>query len=166
MHGCPRMLGGFATTGTRKTPDIFCCSHEITLACPGAHGGLAALIDPSAGHTSAKSCGHVAGWAARVLMSLTAWYSTGCLAPSASLSLAQHPALSRHVPRRYVCETQVAAMAKATTTSVLLQALHNLHSLGYSSLDPHASNVKVSVDKDLCLQLQLHGRFVPTGTGR
>ena len=23
---------------------IFCCSHEITLACPGAHGGLAALI--------------------------------------------------------------------------------------------------------------------------
>ena len=99
-------------------------------------------------------------------MSLTAWYSTGCLAPSASLSLAQHPALSRHVLRCNLCETQVAAMAMATATSVLLQALHDVHSLGYSSLDPDASNVKMSVDKDLCLQLQLHGRFVSTGTGR
>ena len=57
-------------------------------------------------------------------------------------------------------------MAMATATSVLLQALHDVHSLGYSSLDPDASNVKMSVDKALCLQLQLHGRFVSTGTGR
>ena len=57
-------------------------------------------------------------------------------------------------------------MAQATATSVLLQAVHNLHSLGYSSLDPDADDVRLSVDKDLHLQLQLHGHFVPTGTGR
>ena len=53
----------------------------------------------------------------------------------------------------------------ATATSVLLQAMHNLHSLGYSSLELGSSDVKVSVDKDLRLQVQLHGDFVPTGTG-
>ena len=56
-------------------------------------------------------------------------------------------------------------MAKAIATFVLLQGVHNLHSLGYSSLKPGASDVKVSVDKDLRLQLQLHGNFVSTGTG-
>ena len=57
-------------------------------------------------------------------------------------------------------------MAQATATSVLVQAVHNLHSLGYSSLDPGARDIRVSVNKDLHLQLQLHGRFVPTGSGR
>ena len=57
-------------------------------------------------------------------------------------------------------------MAKATATSVPLQAVHDLHSLGYSILDPHASNVKVSVGQDLYLQLQLRGRFIPTGAGQ
>ena len=41
-----------------------------------------------------------------------------------------------------------------------------VHSLGYSSLDSCASDVKVSVDKDLRLQLQLHGDFEPSPTGR
>ena len=49
---------------------------------------------------------------------------------------------------------------------MLLQAVHDLHSLGYRILDPHARDVKVSVDRDLHLKLQLHGRFVPTGTGQ
>ena len=53
----------------------------------------------------------------------------------------------------------------ATATSVLLQAVHDLHSLGYISLDPGASDVKLFVDRDLRLQVQLHGEFVPTGTG-
>ena len=53
----------------------------------------------------------------------------------------------------------------AIATSVLLQAVHDLHSLGYISLDPGASDVKLFVDRDLRLQLQLHGDFVPTGTG-
>ena len=49
--------------------------------------------------------------------------------------------------------------------SMLLQALRDLHSLGYDILDPGPSDVRVSVDGDLRLQLQLqlHSSFKPSG---
>ena len=81
-------------------------------------------------------------------------------------STASCPLTARAQAQRLSTQGGCHSRGSSPATSVLLQAIHNLHSIGYSILDPHASNVKVSVDKGLYLQLQLRGKCEPSGTGR